>query len=109
MWKNSLKNAESGNNNILYETILNFLQRNGAYFLNKPRIHVTARCLCIISAAARLFIDSVSGSQIMSGVEMDDHEGLVARLGGDSGPCCGSIPIFTWRPKENHEEIQYSQ
>ena len=36
MWKNNLKNAESDNNKILYETLLNFfLQRNGAYFLNK--------------------------------------------------------------------------
>ena len=38
MWKNSLKNVESDNNNILYETLLDFLQRNGTYFLNKPRI-----------------------------------------------------------------------
>jgi len=39
MWKNSLKNVESDDNKILYETLLNFfLQRNGAYFLNKPRI-----------------------------------------------------------------------
>ena len=39
MWKNSLKNVESDNNNILYETLLDFfLQRNGIYFLNKPRI-----------------------------------------------------------------------
>ena len=38
MWKNSLKNAESDNNKILYETLLDFfLQRNGTYFLNKPR------------------------------------------------------------------------
>jgi len=38
MWKNSLKNVESDNNTILYETVLNFfLQRNGTYFLNKPR------------------------------------------------------------------------
>jgi len=30
MWKNSLKNAESDNNKILYETLLDFfLQRNG--------------------------------------------------------------------------------
>jgi len=37
MWKNSLKNVESDNNKILYETLLNFfLQRNGTYFLNKP-------------------------------------------------------------------------
>jgi len=39
MCKNSFKNAESDNNNILYETLLDFfLQRNGIYFLNKPRI-----------------------------------------------------------------------
>ena len=38
MWKNSLKNVESDNNKILYETLLDFfLQRNGIYFLNKPR------------------------------------------------------------------------
>jgi len=38
MWKNILKNVESDNNKILYETLLDFLlQRNGAYFLNKPR------------------------------------------------------------------------
>jgi len=36
MWKNSLKNVESDNNTILYETLLNFfLQRNSTYFLNK--------------------------------------------------------------------------
>ena len=38
MWKNSLKNVESDNNKILYETLLDFLQRNGTYFLDKPRI-----------------------------------------------------------------------
>jgi len=38
MWKNSLKNVESDNNKILYENLLEFfLQRNGTYFLNKPR------------------------------------------------------------------------
>ena len=37
MWENSLKNVESDNNKILYETLLDFfLQRNGTYFLNKP-------------------------------------------------------------------------
>jgi len=40
MWKNSLKNVESDKNKILYETLLDFLQRNGTYFLNKPRILV---------------------------------------------------------------------
>jgi len=40
MWKNSLKNVESDNNKILYETLLDFfLQRNGTYFLNKPRTY----------------------------------------------------------------------
>jgi len=37
MWKNSLKNVESDNNKILYESLLDFLQRNGIYCLNKPR------------------------------------------------------------------------
>jgi len=39
MGKNSLKNVESENNKILYETLLDFLQRNGTYFLNKPCTH----------------------------------------------------------------------
>ena len=38
MWKNSLKNVESDNNKILFETVLEFvLQWNGTYCLNKPR------------------------------------------------------------------------
>jgi len=38
MWKNSLKNVESDNNKILYETLFDFiLQRNGSYLLKKPR------------------------------------------------------------------------
>jgi len=38
VWKNSLKNVESDNNKILYETLLEFfLQWNGTYFLNMPR------------------------------------------------------------------------
>jgi len=37
MWKNSLKNLESDNNKILFETLIDFfLHRNGTYFLNKP-------------------------------------------------------------------------
>jgi len=40
MWKNNLKNVESDNNKILYETLLDFfLQRNGTYFLNKQFKH----------------------------------------------------------------------
>jgi hypothetical protein len=75
----------------------------------EANIYGTSRCVYIISAATRLFNDSVSRSQIMPDVEMDDHEALVARLGGDGGHYCGFIPIFAWRPKENHEEILYSQ
>jgi len=38
MWKNSLKNVESDNSNILYEALLDFfLLQKGPYFLNKPR------------------------------------------------------------------------
>jgi len=38
MWKNSLKNVESDNNQVLHETLLDFLlQRNGTYCLNKHR------------------------------------------------------------------------
>jgi len=45
MWKNSLKNVESENNKILYETLLNFfLQRNGTYFLNKPHNYLKYFC-----------------------------------------------------------------
>jgi len=44
MWKNSLKNVESDNNNILYETLLDFfLQRNGTYCLNKTRSMLSAK------------------------------------------------------------------
>ena len=36
--ENSLKNVESDNNKILYETLFDFLRRNGTYFLNKLRV-----------------------------------------------------------------------
>ena len=35
MCKNSLKNVESDNNKIFYESLLDVLQRNGICFLNK--------------------------------------------------------------------------
>jgi len=38
MWKNSLKNIEPDNNKIFMKPFSIFLQRNGIYFLNKPRI-----------------------------------------------------------------------
>jgi len=54
MWKNSLKNLESDNNRILYETLIDFfLQRNGTYFLNKPRssllLQYMYRIVCLVS------------------------------------------------------------
>ena len=39
MWKNSMKNIGSDDNKILYETLLDFLQRNGTYFLSKSPIN----------------------------------------------------------------------
>ena len=49
MWKNSLKNLESDNNNILYEILLDFvLQRNGTYFLNKPRTLFFFMFICTV-------------------------------------------------------------
>jgi len=42
MWKNSLKNVESDNNKVFIRNLIRlFLQRNGTYFLNKPRITYT--------------------------------------------------------------------
>jgi len=57
MWKNSLKNVESYNNKILYETSLDFLQRNGTYFLNKPPIcstHTDIFLICCLLDRASL-------------------------------------------------------
>ena len=49
MWKNSLKNVESDNNKILYETLLNFfLQRDSTYFLNKRRIIEGLLLFCFV-------------------------------------------------------------
>ena len=42
MWKNSLKNVES--DKILYEILLDFLQRNGTYCLNKPCVFYVELC-----------------------------------------------------------------
>ena len=42
MWKNSLKTVESDKKN-LYEILLDFLQLNGTYFLNNPRVSVYCR------------------------------------------------------------------
>jgi hypothetical protein len=36
MWENSLKNAESDKNEILYESLIFFTEKR-YYFLNKPR------------------------------------------------------------------------
>ena len=57
-WKNSLKNVESDNNKILYETLLDFfLQRNGTYSLNKPRTFIKRACVhCLRTFTAINFI-----------------------------------------------------
>ena len=56
MWENSLKNAESDNNKILYETLLDFfLQRNGTYFLNKPRISKVIKSSLLDEFQAQFF------------------------------------------------------
>jgi len=48
MWKYSSKNVESGNNKILYETLLElFSRRNGIHCLNKPRTLFSFFLLCI--------------------------------------------------------------
>jgi len=55
--KNSLKNVESDNNKMLYEALLDFvLQRNGSYFLNKPRtadniVHISASFFNVVLPA----------------------------------------------------------
>jgi len=57
MWKNSLKNVGSDNNKILYETLLDFLQRNGTYFLNEPRISILS------SSLIQIYIEEISPLQ----------------------------------------------
>ena len=37
MWKISLKNVESDKSKFFYETLFEFLQQKGTYFLNKTR------------------------------------------------------------------------
>jgi hypothetical protein len=70
MWKNSLKNVESDDNKIFYDTLLDlFLQRNGTYFLNKPRNRKMKRswfgsssvALCSLKVSRKL-IDLIKSS-----------------------------------------------
>jgi len=46
MWKNSLKNVESVNNKILYETLLDFFTAKQYLFLNKPGICLAEYSAC---------------------------------------------------------------
>jgi len=46
MWKNILKNVESDNNKMFSKPYLIFLQRNGTYFLNKPRNNISGSRIC---------------------------------------------------------------
>jgi len=59
MWKNSLKNVECDNNKILYETLIDFfLQRNGTYFMNKPRVMIARKTAIIsLNRVNRLYTD----------------------------------------------------
>ena len=60
MWKNSLKNVESDNNKILYETVLDFfLQRNGTYFQNKPRIKYIRHFI------SKIFTSEICGTETL--------------------------------------------
>jgi len=56
MWRNVLKNVEFDNNKILYETLIDvvFLQRNGTYFLNKPR----RRAVMLVRIALKVVIQN---------------------------------------------------
>ena len=56
-----MKNVEYDNDKILYETLLVFLQRNGTYFLNKPRklvivvvVVVVVVCVCVCACVCVL-------------------------------------------------------
>jgi len=60
MWKNSLKTVECDNNKILYETLLDFLQRNGTYFLNKLRVCVCV-CVCVCVPDSLTFVECKFG------------------------------------------------
>ena len=58
MWKNSLKNVESDNNKILYETLPDFfLQRNGTYFLYKHRIALQMAVVLVTLPVSKLVIN----------------------------------------------------
>jgi hypothetical protein len=62
MWENSLKNVESDNNKILYETLLDFLQRNGTYILNKPRTALELKFInifCCFNADIYVFLQQI--------------------------------------------------
>ena len=61
MWKNNLKNVESDNNKILYETLIDFfLQQNGTYFLNKPRITIHILYMCTSQSFCHLLFLELS-------------------------------------------------
>ena len=52
MWKNSLKNAESDKNKILYENLLDFFTAKRNYFLNKPRTTTTTTTTTITTTTS---------------------------------------------------------
>ena len=60
MWKKSLKNVESDNSKLLYETILDFIQLNGTYFLNKPHTMATSEPFLALVHEKNLFNTSLN-------------------------------------------------
>jgi hypothetical protein len=58
VWKNSLKNIESDDNKILYETLLDFLLRNGVYFLTKPRSNTVIYIVPLYRVIEKLLCNS---------------------------------------------------
>ena len=70
VWENSLKNVESDNNKILYETLVDFLQRNGTYFLNKPCVFQTPTNPFTCTSSALLSIPNTCFSLCKYHVEL---------------------------------------
>ena len=96
MWKNSLKNVESDNNKILYETLLNFfLQRNGTCFLNKPRtMSAMVQVTYSVKAKTQVTVHVIS-TCLMFGVTCVNHDGITPHCEQDK---MQTLPHMTFNP-----------
>jgi len=54
MTLSAVTNIAGGRILILYENLVNFLQRNGTYFLNKPRIYIYTQSYNSVRCFARI-------------------------------------------------------